>query len=91
MSNSNENLSMIQKYFKCYVENKKYGKIVQFLRCGSFFEIYGLFDVDKNEYYGTDIDKIAKILDYRVSNKRNRKKAKIDLSDILDYDTKINT
>jgi len=68
-SNSN---SMVATYFKqLKIYQKKYGpKVILFWQCGSFFEIYGLYDKTTHEELdSTTLSKAQEICDLTVSNK----------------------
>ena len=68
-SNSN---SMVATYFKqLKIYQKKYGpKVILFWQCGSFFEIYGLYNKTTHEELdSTTLSKAQEICDLTVSNK----------------------
>ncbi len=71
MSKKN-NQTMHHEYFS-YCENlkKEYGeKTIVMLQCGSFFEIYGLKEIETNVITGSNILDAAKLLGFHISEKK---------------------
>ena len=71
MSKKN-NQTMHHEYFS-YCENlkKEYGeKTIVMLQCGSFFEIYGLKEIETSVITGSNILDAAKLLGFHISEKK---------------------
>ena len=68
--------SMYEHYFSLLEEyRKKYGKVILFYQCGTFYEVYGLYDNETNTYndeFNSSND-MSKILDSHVAILSNRK------------------
>ena len=61
--------SLLEKY------RKKYGKVILFYQCGTFYEVYGLYDNKTNTYIDefNSSNDMSKILDSHVAILSNRK------------------
>ena len=72
----NKEDSMYEHYFSLLEEyRKKYGKVILFYQCGTFYEVYGLYDNETNTYndeFNSSND-MSKILDSHVAILSNRK------------------
>ena len=55
--------SLLEKY------RKKYGKVILFYQCGTFYEVYGLYDNKTNTYIDefNSSNDMSKILDSHVA------------------------